>query len=598
MNLQELQQYSEMKPNNVLIPDDVLIRDGISCGDSLIIQASLNDEILDFVYSCEACMQCKAIMGYIYSKYNHTLLKSVISDLGCDYQMANERFEEFCFQLFKKNNLRKECIVKPIEICLKFFTQLGEKKYMIAPLKETKKDLDCDACVSTGRVNWTGVHNETASCQTKKSLETSDYPLDFRSKWMPLGKTYLNEKEIQLLRENVKGITYEDILLFAKLKIDQMIFFNIKKYCEEVYSLSPIWKSVFYRQYRACVVEKEIIRLKAFIKNNELPAYFVKGSFMQKMYNEKTGIRVFLDYDILAMSPKVAFLIATYLFRNNYKIFYSEFSIKHIQSKQGIDVYTGHFHLHKFIYNQYQVIIDINFPGFPMGRISLYYPKRIEENSISKEDEFIITLCHLFKHKDVFMKDLNDLYLLLKTNLDLEYLEIKIRENDLQFFFTIAVKYIVDNYDLDDEIVNKLSSTFDFDNIGIGKWPYDYKQVYRFKREDLNARNENFTDNDRVYLFPLAIFTCCPQISEDMRRKLSEYFNELIRCEEQLYRLTRDNNVYLLCGMGIFWDHSNKMDGVTRKDVEDVVNEIISILHMESNIVHLPYYLQRQGEWF
>ena len=36
--------------------------------------------------------------------------------------------------------------------------------------------------------------------------------------------------------------------------------------------------------------------------------------------------------------------------------------------------FSGHFHLRKVLHNQFEVVIDINYPGFPLGRIDLYNP--------------------------------------------------------------------------------------------------------------------------------------------------------------------------------------------------------------------------------
>ena len=47
----------------------------------------------------------------------------------------------------------------------------------------------------------------------------------------------------------------------------------------------------------------------------------------------------------------------------------------------------------------------------------------------------MITLCHAFKHRDVPMKDLNDLYLMMqKRELDYEYILQRIQLYGLEFY--------------------------------------------------------------------------------------------------------------------------------------------------------------------
>ena len=593
-----LEKYSSIKCKKVIIPDDVLIRDGISCGDNIIIQGAVDDDILSFSFSSEACIQCEATLGYLYSKYNKKNINDVVTNLTKDLKAAEDNFGTFCHEIFGESGLREKCVMNPLKICKDFFEQIKGSTYNSCSVKNTKNDLDCDACVSTGRVNWRNTNPKYETQKHKETTSSSEFTLEYRKTWMPLAKTVLTAEEIATLRKIANSITYDDVIMFSKLKIEQMIFFNITKYCKDDISRNPIWKNIFYRQYRSVIVKQEIDILSRFIADNNLSAYFVKGAFMQLFYTSDTGIRNFLDYDILASSSGDAFQIATFLFRRGFKIFYSEFSIKYIQTSEGDGLYTGHFHLQKLVYNQYKIIIDINFPGFPMGRISLYFPLRFSNHSISNEDEFIITLCHLFKHKDVFMKDINDLYFLLNNNLDFEYLKIQIERNKLEFFFSVAAKYIIDNYDLPDYIREKLSHTFGINTIKLNSWPYDYNQVYNFKRTDLDMRNAEYVDNNRIYLFPLAVFSEFMKMNVKLENEFSCRFHKFTKLDDNLYKLDEKDVIYWICGMGIFWDYSNNNRTYNRLDVTEVVNFIIEILGMQDKILYLPYYLTRQEKWF
>lgn len=595
---EKLIRYSRYTSKKILLPDDILIREGFSCGDNIVIQMEINGGVLHFNYQCEACLQCKAVIGYIHSKYNEKFLDCVIKELEQEYNYAKENFADFSKRVFDSHDLRESCVLKPIEICLKFFSQPRENIFVTQSVKDTKGDLDCDACVSTSKIHWGNIQNLENTKHDEPKESTADYSFEYRKKWMPFAKLVLSESEINSLREAEDKISESDLQKFLKLKIDQMIFFNIKKFCGKEYVKKPLWRNIFYRQYRTVIVKKHIDALKKYIADNGLNAYFVKGAYMSRFYDDKTGIRVFLDYDILACSPREAFLIAAHLFRDGFKIFYSEFSIKRIQMQDGSETYTGHFHLQKLIYGQYKIIIDINFPGFPMGRIALYYPKKIIGNEISAEDEFIITLCHLFKHKDVFMKDINDLYLLLKTDLDFDYLKRRISENDLNFFFNIAVNYIISNYNLSLDEIEKLKLHLDLSPTPLEEWPYDYKQVYQVKRTDLNNRMKFLSDNDRIYLFPLAVFNKYLSVSESQKKSLQNNFDSFVESAPDIYALVHDKNSYFICGMGIFWNYANDMSVVDRPKVEMIVNKIVSLLGMKENLIFMPYYPDNSARWF
>ena len=73
-----LNQYSdkvrelfEYRNDRLLIPDLILEKEGIACGDKLIISGEIDDEILlfDFNYS-KSCELSKAVCNYLIKNYN------------------------------------------------------------------------------------------------------------------------------------------------------------------------------------------------------------------------------------------------------------------------------------------------------------------------------------------------------------------------------------------------------------------------------------------------------------------------------------------------------------------------------------------------
>ena len=596
MNDSKYEHFTSISCNEVIIPDDILIRDGIACGDYFIIQASIDDNFIHFIYKCDSCDNCKAIIGYIYKKYNYNPYISVLSEMQQLITDMSSDFDSTCLKIFGINNLREECVLTPLKLIYKFFLGLGHLSIDEQTTKNTQSTLDCDACTSTSRINW---QKKEVSCVNRgKVITTAEYPLEFREKWMPLSKIYLNEQEINSLRNHIGNVTNKDFLMLAKMKIDQMIFFNANKFqCTTM--IPSIWKNLYYRQYRQELAKKEIIKIKSFLDRNHLHALFVKGAYMHDKYEGK-GLRLFIDYDMVADSASTAFKIATFLFNSDYKIFYGEFSLKTICDNGSITT-TGHFHLQKRIYNQYQIIIDINFPGFPLGRVSLYYPHQNDTNVIALEDEFIITLCHLFKHQDVFMKDINDLYILLCSNINLSVIKDIVIKYNLGLFAYVALTYIKDNYDLPISTVKEIELLFiteEYQKYRFCSWPYNYNQVFNVKHIDFEIRTKEHQDIQRIYLFPLVIFNKFCSISKQTISSIEDKYCEVNLIARDLVSLTIEKNEYFITGMGIFWNYNNSIDNRNRTIIELILNELVKIMGMTNEIVFLPYYLENQSKWF
>ena len=226
MYSEKIQYYSEIKQKEIIIPDDILVREGIACGDSINILAGITNEILEFQMFGDSCIQCKAIIGYLYTKYNMKNIYKVIEEVKKEYkEFKSDNLK--IVNLFNINLelLRIDCIIKPMEIFIYFLENLQNLTFTEYYQKDTKNDLDCDACVSTSKINWRKTNIEKHVEEEKKN-----FPTEYRKKWMQLAKLYLNEEEINLLKKYSSSITDDDIKFFRKMKIDQMLYANMKKY--------------------------------------------------------------------------------------------------------------------------------------------------------------------------------------------------------------------------------------------------------------------------------------------------------------------------------------------------------------------------------
>ena len=163
------------------------------------------------------------------------------------------------------------------------------------------------------------------------------------------------------------------------------------------------------------------------------------------------------------------------------------FSIKKVVINGNIR-FSGHFHLRKVLHNQFEVVIDINYPGFPLGRIDLYNPL-LKGNCLSDEEQFMITLCHAFKHRDVPMKDLNDLYLMMqKRELDYEYILQRIQLYGLEFYASMLFGFIFDHYDFDETTVAMITRRLRIDKEiyrSFPHWPFDPGEELKVKQRIL-----------------------------------------------------------------------------------------------------------------
>ena len=588
--------YSDVRQSQLYIPDDILTSEGVACGDSINILASLSGDILTFQAFGDCCIQSRAMLGYLYSRFNGTNVEGAVRDGQDTYGLFSSDPQKLAeaFQC-EPELLRLDCLLKPMEVFLAFVETLPMLKRQSHRPADTRKSLDCDACVSTGRLDW-GASGGTEDDDSDAPEEIS-YPKEYREKWFRLAKIHLSEYEKGMFLENCNSITQEDVDFFGEKKIDQMLFYNMKKYGCPIDS-DTYWKDILYRLHRKEIVAAEIEAVRAYISDNGLRAYFIKGARTQELYKPDKGIRIFLDYDIIADSTHTAFQIVTFLFNRGFTLFTGVFSLKKVRDKNNNELYSGHCHLQKLIGDQYKVIVDINFPAFPMGRIALYYPEKITDGEISWEDQFIITLCHLFKHKDAFMKDINDLALMIaKADLNLKEVMRRVEENGLQLFCMVALQYIAENYELSQTRKSEIYSLADISGQELNDWPYSEEQVYLVKKSDLEDRLISGVDNLRIYLFPLALFTKPFELSDEMCNNISEKIGKVDCCETGIYFMHTGVGRLVLTTMGLFWDNSNSMVGIEKSAVETVVRKTLEICRID-HILKVPYLLKDRDIWY
>lgn len=589
----KIHRYADICQNKVLLPDNILIKEGIACGDNISILGEINENILEFKFVIDGCMQCKAMSGLIYFKYNQKnidyvkkdsdiLLKRILSDK--DYIL-----KEFDID---KDIVRLKCILSPLELFITFLDEITNLEIQVYDNEDTIKNLDCDACVSTSRINWNKNGDKIKKISSNKVVRTTEY----RKNWMSVSKCYLNEKEKILLNKLYENMNNKDLEYIQHEKMEQMIYSNLIRYSDISEDIK--WKEITYKIYRKFVVKIEIDKLVEYISKEKLNAAFVKGAANGELYDEDL-VRVYLDYDIVCTTSKDAFKLGTYLFRNGFTIFTGVFSLKKIES-QDYSLYSGHFHVQKLLQDQFKLIIDINFPAFPLGRVELFKPN-IKNGKIDYEEQLIITLSHLFKHKDVFMKDINDIYLMIiKRNLDFTKLYNLIKHNNLHFYMSIALSYIIENYNLSEELKRRIQEYLHLDKdmyMDFSEWPYNIETVYKVKKYDLDSRLNNSIDNKRIYLFPLIIFTKLTILDIKNVIILRNKKYVITQLDSNMWKIEYGNIKMIFTGMGIFLDNTTNVSVMGRKKIRGILEEILSVCGI-IDILEVPYITKNREEWY
>lgn len=588
-----VEKYADYIQNNFLIADDVMMKDGVACGDYVTILGELDDGIMEFKIGVEGCKLCKAAANYLYEKYNNKDINYIIDETSALIRKIKDN-QGILLDMFEVSELqnRFQCLYSPFEMLNAFAIQLKNKTVEIFEKEDTLGQLDCDACVVTGSVNWTGKENNV-----KKRPEEPVYPTEYKKNWGRVAKAYINDDEVQLLKKLYRDMTDEDFEYIRHGKMAQMIYSNLIKNQVDI-SSNPVWKNIIYQIHRKYIVQGEVERINTFISDNNLKIYSVKGGYNNELYTGK-DVRVHLDYDYIAMSNRDAFYFANHLFANGYTIASGIFSLKKIEM-DGRTMYSGHYHVRKIFNSQYKLVVDVNFPGFPMGRIDLFFPT-ISDGHITDEDQLIVTLCHAFKHKNVYMKDINDIYLMVKKRkLDYSAIKKRIDENKLQDYASILFAYIFQNYDLNDEIKGKLTKELDLDlELIVQKenWPFDGDEALEVKKNDLNERLKSGVDNQRLYLFPLAIFKKFQELNEEDINLIREQGYDIELLDENICRINIEGIKFVLLGIGIFMDTYSNVSNLGRKRIRCIVTEILDLIDA-GDIHDIPYELDEMKVWY
>lgn len=583
-----------MKMNRLIMPNHIVIKDGLACGDKVTLLYDFNGNCMDFQLISDGCSYCTRMCEVLQQKY---------------YHMGADRLKQECrnLEVQIKNNMtvlpdliglsynvrRIECCLAPIRILIECADDLSESN-----LSEKQKKvnlyvdkMDCDACATRENVSWlykkpSHIHGQYHISDEKREL------------LMRLGKLSLKNIDMAEIQDLYDSLGDDEFEFIEEYKLFPMVYHNLKK-LDIIKSDDQRWRLLVYQKQRTVVAQREIKMLSEYIIWEKKKAYWVKGAFTRDLYQEKE-MRNLTDFDLLAINEDDAFDVIEWMIKHDYKIFPDSFSLKKTRQNQK-DIYTGHLHFQKIINMQYRLIVDINFTGFPMIRVASYVPN-IKDSRISLESMIVVTLCHLFKHKEVFMKDINDLYLMLThSKLQAELLEIELKKNNLEDLFGVVFGFIEKEYYIPDDaagfkaLQNYYGNKISREN---HNWPYSPYAVNEIKKREFSKFAENMIDEERLYLYPTLIFTDKRDVAaiiSDIQKKDMSFFRYVEKLTDNLFEVKIDDFYLVLSPIGYFLEMKEHYEESMKENIRYRLNQMIEMEQID--FLEIPYAIAFEENW-
>lgn len=581
--------------NKLIMPSHIVIKDGLACGDKVTLLYEFDEKKIVFQIISDGCNYCSNMCDYLQNNLSNQNVIFVQEE--CEELLENVLTDK---ALFEKNiglkflATRMECCAAPIHIlheCVQLMQENSDKLENRISLYVDK--MDCDACATRENVSWLFQKPSHLHGQYEITNEAREF-------LMRLGKIELQEVNVAQIREKYKLLGENAFEFMEEYKLLPMVYQNLTKIGVEIKN-DPRWRLLIYQRQRTVVAYNEIHKISSFISKEKLKAYWVKGAFTKKLYKDPL-MRNLTDFDLIALNGNDAFTIIEYLLAHDFKIFPDSFSLK--KTKQGdSEVYTGHLHFQKIINFQYRLIVDVNFTGFPMIRIASYVPQ-IVDDEICIESMIVITLCHLFKHKEVFIKDINDLYLMLiHENINEKKLVEELEKNELCSFFMVVAEFLIRDYDIlqkPGKFHNIYKLLLDYKRSDIGCWPYSTLDVVRIKKLEFKRFIGEGVESERMYLYPTIIFKNVLDVKGILCKLKNKtellYISNMKILSENIYQLEIDETYFfVLTPIGVFLEMKEYYVENMKPKIRNVLEKILEITLIEC--LDIPYAIAFQEKW-
>ncbi len=353
--------------NVIYAPDYILESSGIACGDKLSLYVIKENNKIYFEYLCYSCDVSKQVALYIEKRLSGKNEVDIYEEL---LRLTNKEYlkEEKWIEELEKN--RSACIQTPLSLLKKIFNQKDEFEN-----KNSKNILACDACVQMRKMNWD--RDKIIFEEKKKSLkeivnELKNNQVQEDKILQKFGLTVLSDDEIKEFNKMMENMTTSQEKKIKKLRLASTYLNNTIKYN---LTLNKSVETLVYKQILSMkVADEEIKIIQKYIESNNLKIDSVKGQKTGKFYPEKM-YRTHMDYDYLSENYDDAFKFIDYLInKRSFKLVIGgsvPFSFKNVLDVDKKEVLTGHIHLEKILQDKFQVIVDINMGGFPLGRTGI-----------------------------------------------------------------------------------------------------------------------------------------------------------------------------------------------------------------------------------
>lgn len=589
-------------------PEIVKESNGIACGDTLSISAYRDDNKLYFSFSGEACKVAVRVADYLIDSFSGKDERKIFE---CVKRLRIGQYTEEEQWIKEYTTKRKSCVESPIGL---LYEILNEASFCEIYTQE-QSVLACDACVNTKPINWKPEKKDKKIKGLQaiaRELKTIDNSIE--SEIQRLGLCILSEQQQEHFSDRLAIVSDKDFKLIKKLRLAVLLFNNAKKY---KLSLDKRIEELAIKQIVSLNVANEEIRtVDAYIKESKLRIDAVKGGKTNQYYQEGC-YRTHMDFDYLAADFDDAFKFISYLVNErHFKLVIGgsvPFSLKALLNTDKEEVLTGHIHLEKILQNRYQVVIDVNMGGFPLGRTGIIQCNKA--GKIELEDLICVTVSHLFKHEHAFMKDINDLYYLLSSSeLNTDLLVEKLKRYELVNLFVVAYCFLKKELQLDTNIT--IDGTIEFSRKRLTSWPASRKSHFYIKARDMFELNRKqygeqaglketinqicgksgeivtrkyceltHTMNERVYLYPIVLFNRFVDSLENQ---------ELINVGSDMFRIEH----ILVLPIGLFLIQDNSYSEMERDILNVKIDKIINTLGIDASLCNIDYVMEaRKDTW-
>lgn len=584
-----------MKDQFIWAPEIIKESNGIACGDMLCIHAYRENGRLFFSYSGRGCSVAMKMAHYLEEELSGKLENTIFENVKRLHEAAYLESESWIGAV---EYTRRNCIESPISL---LYGILQDNGYNTTnELKEDGAILACDACVSNKPLNWEADFSDQAPVRSLHDIFKSIQKIDDSSEaeLQELGLCVLSKQKQESFERRLREVSVSDLKKIKKLRLASLYFNNSMKYGLKLDR--KIEEMAVKQVVSMKVASEEINIINNFISEKQLQIDAVKGGVIANYYPEEF-VRTHMDFDYLAADFTNAFILISFLInKRNFKMVVGgsvPFSVKSVRNIDGEEMLTGHLHLEKVLQDRYQVVVDINMGGFPLGRTGIIQCN--ESGKLEFEDLICITVSHLFKHEHTFMKDLNDLYYMLKChNLDVDQLICKLIKHDLVRLFSVAYDFLRKNTDLDTNLL--IEAEYKISSKRKDQWPYSRKSHFILKAKDMFFFNcalfgeklgkketlnqicnnygeipaQKFFDichklNVRTYLYPLVIFS---EYQEKIEAEEMKCVGKNIFMKDEL----------LILPIGIFAIQNYDSSICNRNMLNTKIRDLISLIGIEN----------------